>query len=94
VPVDFTHSTADEQVLIRLAHQAGLGERAERFRREPKDRSPLEQAALLALLDDLQGCGLVTCEVAVRLTPAARALVGDVEQPAPDAVIVRERPPR
>ena len=88
-----TQSTAEELVLIRLAHEVGMADRAERYRREPKDEPALEQRALLALLDELQACGLIGCEVLVRLSPAARAIVAAAGEDAPgEALVLRERP--
>ena len=84
-------STTDEGALITLAMELGLEEHAERYRREPKDRPPLDQRELLALVDELQGGGFVACEVMVRLTPAARAVIHEARGVAPATLTLRER---
>ena len=52
-----TQSSAEELVLIRLAHEVGMADRAERYRREPKDEPALERARCWRCLTSCRRAG-------------------------------------
>ena len=84
MPDKHTDPAVAQHALARLARAL---DGSERHRLERSAGHPLDEPQLLALLDELEACGLIVSELRFRLTPAGRALLGDVDEPGGEFVI-------
>jgi DNA-binding MarR family transcriptional regulator len=82
-----TSSSSGHQLLTLLAAQLGNPARLQDLQRESKHQRPLDQRALLSVIDDLEAAGWITSKLLVHVTPAGRAALGRVA----DTVVV-DRP--
>ena len=87
MPDKHTVSSAARHVLERLWRTVGGSEGELRYPLEHGDGHPLDRPQLLRLLDELEARGLIVSELRFRLTPAGRALLGEVAEPDSEFVI-------